>query len=96
MKHVDVLIVFMGLYKILEFFCDIVCNQSKWVIEVEKQVKFYEVKILEFVVSFEEVCGEMMKLQSKMVEMVRRVVKELSGKEICSFEDDKKLKGIRK
>ncbi|XP_009113411.1 uncharacterized protein LOC103838711 isoform X2 [Brassica rapa] len=93
MKHVDALTAFTGSYKILESLRDTARNQSKRVIEVEKQVKFYEAKTSEFAASLEEVCGEMTKSQSKMVETARRVVKELSGKEICSSEDDKKLKG---
>ncbi|KAH0909923.1 hypothetical protein HID58_033244 [Brassica napus] len=96
MKHVDALTAFTGSYKILESLRDTARNQSKRVIEVEKQVKFYEAKTSEFAASLEEVCGEMTKSQSKMVETARRVVKELSGKEICSSEDDKKLKGTRK
>ncbi|CAF1728375.1 uncharacterized protein LOC106386738 [Brassica napus] len=96
MQHVDALTAFTGSYKILESLRDTARNQSKQLIEVEKQVKFYEAKTSEFAASLEEVCGEMTISQNKMVETARRVVKEMSGKEICSSEDDKKLKGTRK
>lgn len=96
MQHVDALTAFTGSYKILESLRDTARNQSKQLIEVEKQVKFYEAKTSEFAASLEEVCGGMTISQNKMVETARRVVKEMSGKEICSSEDDKKLKGTRK
>ncbi|CAH8360810.1 unnamed protein product [Eruca vesicaria subsp. sativa] len=95
-KHVDALSAFTGSYKILKSLRDTAHNVKKQVVEIENQVKLYEAKTSEFAAILLEVCGEMTKSQSKMVETARRVVKELGVKEICSSVDNMKLKGTRK